>query len=48
MASGQFANLALSFPQEKPMGVRYLLQLQALARPFMRTIEECNRNVLLP
>jgi len=40
--------MALSFPREKHMGVRCLLRLQALVRPFSRTIEECRRNVPLP
>src|SRR5260370_21065668 len=36
------SSMALAFPQEKHMGVRCLLRLQALARPFIRTIEECS------
>src|SRR6266568_5052724 len=38
------SSMALAFPQEKHMGVRCLLRLQALARPFIRTIEECSTN----
>ncbi len=46
-----FLNGAIN-PTEKHMGVRCLLQLQALARPFIRIIEEesttaaCGKNVL--
>src|SRR6266436_30788 len=43
-----YSSMALSFPREKHMGVRCLLRLQAVVRPFIRTIEECSSNVLLP